>query len=53
MRDPVKIIVKAEQLTLEGISQFYVAMEEDYQKYDTLKDLYSQTKLLELLLTVI
>jgi translation initiation factor 4A len=41
MRNPVKIEVKAEQLTLEGISQFYVAVEDDIQKYDTLKDLYS------------
>ena len=40
MRDPVKIIVKAEQLTLEGISQFFVAIEDDRQKYATLKDLF-------------
>jgi len=41
MRDPVKNQVKAEQLTLEGISQYYVAIEDDRQKYLTLKDLYS------------
>lgn len=41
MREPVKIQVKAEQLTLEGISQYYVAVEDDRQKYLTLKDLYS------------
>jgi superfamily II DNA/RNA helicase len=41
MRNPVNIYVKVEQLTLEGISQFYVAVENDLQKYDTLKDLYS------------
>lgn len=41
MRDPVKIIVKAEQLTLEGISQFYVAVEDDRQKYATLKHIFS------------
>ena len=40
MRDPVKILVKAEQLTLEGINQYYIALESDDQKYDTLKDLY-------------
>lgn len=40
MRDPVKILVKAEALTLEGIDQYYVALENDDQKYDTLKDLY-------------
>jgi superfamily II DNA/RNA helicase len=41
MRDPVKVYVKVERLTLEGISQFYVAVEDDKQKYATLKDLYS------------
>lgn len=41
MRDPVKIIVKSEQLTLEGISQYYVAVDDDQQKYATMKDLYS------------
>jgi superfamily II DNA/RNA helicase len=41
MRDPVRITVKTEQLTLEGISQFYVGVEDDMQKYATLKDLYA------------
>jgi len=41
MRDPVRVSVKTEQLTLEGISQYYVAVEDDKQKYATLKDLYS------------
>jgi superfamily II DNA/RNA helicase len=41
MRNPVKISVKREQLTLEGIRQFYVAIDDDRQKYATLKDLYS------------
>jgi superfamily II DNA/RNA helicase len=40
MRNPVKICVKAESLTLEGIKQYYVAVEDDRQKYMTLKDLY-------------
>ena len=40
MRDPVKICVKAESLTLEGIKQYFVAIEDDIQKYLTLKDLY-------------
>lgn len=40
MRNPVKIYVKAEQLTLEGINQYYVALDNDSQKYDTLKDIY-------------
>jgi len=41
MRNPVRIQVKTEQLTLEGISQYFVAVEDDRQKYATLKDLYS------------
>jgi len=45
MRNPVTITVKADQLTLEGISQFFVAVENDQQKYATLKDLYSHFSL--------
>lgn len=41
MRNPIRISVKREQLTLEGIRQFYVALDDDRQKYATLKDLYS------------
>jgi len=41
MRNPIKIIVKTEQLTLEGIKQYYINLEDDSQKYDTLKDLFS------------
>ena len=40
MRNPIKISVKAEQLTLEGITQFYVAVDDDRQKYATLKHIY-------------
>ena len=40
MRDPVKICIKAESLTLEGIKQYYVAVDDDRAKYLTLKDLY-------------
>lgn len=41
MRNPVRIDVKREQLTLEGIKQFYIAVDDDRQKYITLKNLYS------------
>jgi translation initiation factor 4A len=40
MRNPIKICVKSESLTLEGIKQHYVALEDDRQKYLTLKDIY-------------
>jgi hypothetical protein len=41
MRNPVKIAVKREMLTLEGIKQFFIAVDDDRQKYATLKDLFS------------
>jgi len=41
MRDPVKISVKRESLTLEGIKQFVVAVDDDQQKYATLKDIFA------------
>jgi len=41
MRDPVKILVKSEMLTLEGITQSYIALEDDGQKYSCLKDLFN------------
>ena len=41
MRNPVQIIVKAEQLTLEGIKQYFVNLDDDNMKYETLKDLFS------------
>ena len=45
MRNPIKICVKAESLTLEGIKQYYVAVDDDRQKYLTLKDLYQHITL--------
>ena len=41
MREPERILVKSEALTLEGIKQYFVAVENDATKYETLKDLYS------------
>jgi len=40
MRDPVRILVKKDELTLEGIRQFYIAIEKEEWKLDTLCDLY-------------
>lgn len=40
MTDPVKILVKRDELTLEGIKQFYVDVEKEEWKFDTLCDLY-------------
>eukprot|EP01015_Nassula_variabilis_P036245 TRINITY_DN92_c0_g1_i5.p1 TRINITY_DN92_c0_g1~~TRINITY_DN92_c0_g1_i5.p1 ORF type:complete len:396 (-),score=109.22 TRINITY_DN92_c0_g1_i5:123-1310(-) len=40
MRDPARILVKNEELTLEGIKQFFLAIEKEDWKFDTLVELY-------------
>jgi len=40
MKKPLRILVKQEDLTLEGIRQFYINCEKDNWKLDTLCDLY-------------
>ncbi|OMJ25975.1 ATP-dependent RNA helicase eIF4A [Smittium culicis] len=40
MRDPIRILVKRDELTLEGIKQFYVNVLKEEYKFDTLCDLY-------------
>jgi translation initiation factor 4A len=40
MRDPVRILVKKDELTLDGIKQFYIAVEREEWKFETLCDLY-------------
>ncbi|XP_044592399.1 eukaryotic initiation factor 4A-I-like [Cotesia glomerata] len=40
MRDPINILVKKEQLTLEGIKQFFIFVEKEDWKLETLCDLY-------------
>ncbi|KAI9218882.1 ATP-dependent RNA helicase FAL1 [Blastocladiella britannica] len=40
MSDPMRVLVKRDELTLEGIKQFFVAVEKEDWKYDTLCDLY-------------
>jgi len=42
MRDPVKILVKTDELTLEGIEQYYINVERNEFKFDTICDLYSK-----------
>lgn len=41
MRDPIRILVKRDELTLEGIKQFYIAIEKEDWKLETLCDLYA------------
>lgn len=40
MTDPIKILVKRDELTLDGIKQFFVSVEKEEWKFDTLCDLY-------------
>ncbi|VDL78136.1 unnamed protein product [Nippostrongylus brasiliensis] len=40
MRNPIRILVKKEELTLEGIRQFYINVQKDEYKFETLCDLY-------------
>ena len=41
MKDPIRILVKREEITLAGIQQFYIAIEREEWKYEVLCDLYS------------
>lgn len=40
MSNPFRVLVKRDELTLEGIKQFFVAVEKEQWKFDTLCDLY-------------
>jgi translation initiation factor 4A len=40
MRDPIQILIKKEELTLEGIRQFYIRIDKEEWKFETLCDLY-------------
>jgi len=40
MREPIQILIKKEELTLEGIRQFYILIEKEEWKFETLCDLY-------------
>merc|ERR1711865_1275832 len=40
MNEPFRVLVKRDELTLEGIKQFFVAVEREQWKFDTLCDLY-------------
>ena len=40
MNNPFRILVKRDELTLEGIKQFFISVEKEHWKFDTLCDLY-------------
>ncbi|XP_019094301.1 PREDICTED: DEAD-box ATP-dependent RNA helicase 2-like, partial [Camelina sativa] len=40
MTDPVKVLVKRDELTLDGIKQYFIAVEKEQWKFETLCDLF-------------
>jgi superfamily II DNA/RNA helicase len=42
LTDPVRILIPAEDVTLEGIKQYYVALDQEEWKFDVLCDIYAQ-----------
>jgi translation initiation factor 4A len=42
LQDPVRILIPPEEVTLDGIKQYYVELQRDDWKYDVLCDLYQQ-----------
>jgi translation initiation factor 4A len=42
MKTPVSIMIKADELSLDGISQFYIALSSDSEKYNVLKDIFQK-----------
>lgn len=47
MRDPIRIMVKLDELTLEGIKQFYIDVGKEEFKFDTLCDLYNTLSIVQ------
>ena len=42
MRNPYRILVESKELSVEAIKQYYVSVEDDMQKYHTLKDIFKR-----------
>ena len=42
LQNPVRILVPPEEVTLDGIKQYYVGLEKEEWKYDVLADIYKQ-----------
>lgn len=41
MKNPTRILVKNDELTLQGIAQYFINLEDDTHKYETIKDIFS------------
>lgn len=45
MREPLKVLVKSEQLTLEGIKQYYISLRDDEDKFLCIKDIFESVSI--------
>lgn len=45
MRDPVKILVEQAKISLDGIAQFYIAIEKEEWKFETLIELFKNLEI--------
>ena len=45
MKDPIKILIEAEQTTLDGIEQYYLAVKDESWKFMALNDLFEKLKM--------
>ena len=52
MNNPLKLLVKQEMVTLEGIKQFYLGVEQENWKVATLYDLYERLKIRQTIIFV-
>uniref|UniRef100_A0A8C6RGT9 RNA helicase n=1 Tax=Nannospalax galili TaxID=1026970 RepID=A0A8C6RGT9_NANGA len=52
MRDPIQILIKKEELTLEGIHPFYINVELEERKLDTLCDLYEMLTIIQAVILI-
>jgi translation initiation factor 4A len=50
LRNPVQILLPAEEVTLDGIKQYFVSVEREEQKLDTLCDLYEHLNIAQALI---
>jgi ATP-dependent RNA helicase len=45
--DPIKILVKRDELSLEGIKQYFISVDKEDWKFDTLCDLYDSLTIMQ------
>jgi ATP-dependent RNA helicase len=53
MTDPIRILVKRDELTLEGLKQYFIAVEKEDWKFDTLCDVRTQSESVCMLMKVV